>query len=553
MWGNMELRRREVQDRANAGRHDAIDDRLRVVGRNSEDRDQCFVPRDVAFEVGHVTHRCLAPELPYFGRAVVVDACDREPAILEAVIIGEGGADLSRADDDHTPFATEPENLAQSGGELMHRVPQSALAERPEGRQVFSHLGGRGTKERGKLVAGSSFLATGIELLQVAEVHRKPANRGVGYAFHEELGACENLHKVRPGTRDLLGSGHHYLPSHMHPLRHQWHRAVAAEHEPTTLSGRAAKLLADGPLDPLNLMREVCHVERLTSDAADRMAVALLGERPEFVRLSDGSWALRADPRVLPSPERVASTPFAAHRAAGVSDDVAVHDGGAEYRAISDADPLLSTLSFAVVDCETTGTNARAHDRITEISVVRVVDGAITDVYTRLVNPERPIPAFISALTQITWDMVKDEQPFRHIASDVVDRLTGHVFTAHNAPFDWGFVTAEISRNAGRSLNGPRLCTVRLSRVLLPELSRRSLDHVTRHFGIEVSARHRAEGDAIATAHVLLRLLGVAEERGLTTWSGLMSLVGPMEKRTRTASERRRRAFPHPVTKDDVA
>ena len=208
---------------------------------------------------------------------------------------------------------------------------------------------------------------------------------------------------------------------------------------------------------------------------------------------------------------------------------------------------------LAFVDLETTGMTS-THDRITEISVVRVVEGRIADVYTRLVNPERSIPPFITGLTHISWDMVKDELPFRDIAEEISERLTGHVFTAHNAAFDWGFVSEELSRSAGRRLSGPRLCTVRLARVLLPELSRRSLDHVTQHFGIEVSARHRAEGDAVATAHCLLNLLKVAEEREVTTWSALAELVGPMQSsRRKTASDRRRRAFPHPVTKDDVA
>ena len=310
--------------------------------------------------------------------------------------------------------------------------------------------------------------------------------------------------------------------------RHFWSRAVAVDHEPTTLSERAALRLAQGPLDAQTLMREVCHVERLTHDAAERMANALLAGRPEFVRLSNGAWALRNDPMLA--------------------------NGPATPSATSETDPQLSSLSFAVVDVETTGTSARVSDRITEISVVRVKDGVIADVYTRLVNPERSIPAFITTLTQITWDMVKDEQPFRHIAADVADRLTGHVFTAHNAAFDWGFVSEELSRSAGRRLHGPRLCTVRLSKMLLPQLSRRSLDHVTRHFGIEVSARHRAEGDAVATAQVLLHLLEVAAEREVTTWSALMALVGPMQSpQGRTASDRRRRAFPQPVVNDDVA
>ena len=310
--------------------------------------------------------------------------------------------------------------------------------------------------------------------------------------------------------------------------RNSWNSAVAVEAEPTTLTGRAAERLARGPLDSQTLMCEVCHVERITVDAAERMAVALLAGRPEFVRLSNGNWALRNEPMLQ---RGEASAP----------------------RESSVEDPALSSLSWAVVDVETTGTSARVHDRITEISVVRVADGAIADVYTKLVNPERSIPAFITSLTQITWDMVKDQQPFRHIADDIAERLTGHVFTAHNAAFDWGFVSEELSRGAGRRLSGPRLCTVRLARVLLPQLARRSLDHVTRHFGIDVSARHRAEGDAVATARVLLRLFEVAAERDITTWSGLMSVMGPMQTARRSASDRRRRAFPHPVAKDDVA
>lgn len=306
-------------------------------------------------------------------------------------------------------------------------------------------------------------------------------------------------------------------------------RTTSVQSEPTTLSARAAQRLLGGPLDSTTLMREVCHVDRLTPDAAERMAHALLAARSDFVRLANGCWALAHDPRLT------ANAPTAPHVA-------------------STDDPSLSAMSFAVVDVETTGTNARVHDRITEISVVRVVDGAIADVYTRLVNPERSIPSFITSLTHISWDMVKDEPPFRHIADDISERLSGHVFTAHNAAFDWGFVSEELSRSAGRRLSGHRLCTVRLARVLLPELSRRSLDHVTRHFGIEVAARHRAEGDAVATAHCLLRLLRVAEERDVNTWSALSALVGPRQSsRKKTAGDRRQRAFPHPVTKDDVA
>jgi DNA polymerase-3 subunit epsilon len=298
---------------------------------------------------------------------------------------------------------------------------------------------------------------------------------------------------------------------------------------PTTLSARAAARLADGPLDPVTLMRDVCQVSRLQVDAAERMAIALLSSHEEFVHLPSGHWALRDQPSGL-----VGALP------------------GAETLSVTEHSGL-SRVSFAVVDVETTGTRSSRGDRVTEIAIARVHAGDIVEVYTQLVNPERPIPAHISALTQITWSMVKDQPPFRHVAAQVTDRLAGHVFTAHNAAFDWRFVSDELARG-GVQLAGPRLCTVRLARLMLPNLLRRSLDHVTRYFGIDIHGRHRAGGDAEATARVLLRLLRIAEDEGLTTWPLLEHrLAKPAPRRSRTAADRRRRAFPHSVREDHSA
>jgi DNA polymerase-3 subunit epsilon len=213
--------------------------------------------------------------------------------------------------------------------------------------------------------------------------------------------------------------------------------------------------------------------------------------------------------------------------------------------------PGLFAVDFAVVDVETTGT--RVADRITEIAIARVSGGEIQEVYTQLVNPQRPIPAHISALTHITWAMVKDQPPFGQIAPDVVRLLAGHVFTAHNAAFDWRFVSNELTRG-GLRLSGPRLCTVRLARLLLPRLTRRSLDHVTRYFGIEIAARHRAAGDAEATARALVRMLRIAEGEGMSSWQALEAQLSTATvRRRRSAADRRRRAFPHPVTEDHIA
>ncbi|HVF40915.1 MAG TPA: 3'-5' exonuclease, partial [Gemmatimonadaceae bacterium] len=153
-------------------------------------------------------------------------------------------------------------------------------------------------------------------------------------------------------------------------------------------------------------------------------------------------------------------------------------------------------------------------------------------------------------LTNITWDMVKDAPTFDRIASRVIDILSGKVFVAHNAPFDWKFVSTEVRRASGTSLYGRRLCTVKLARQVLPQLSRRSLDYVANYYGVEITARHRAGGDALATAGCLIRLLNDAADRGCTTWQELDLLLGA---RTARRKGRRFRAMPAPVTKDTTS
>ncbi|MGH7669986.1 MAG: 3'-5' exonuclease [Gemmatimonadaceae bacterium] len=208
----------------------------------------------------------------------------------------------------------------------------------------------------------------------------------------------------------------------------------------------------------------------------------------------------------------------------------------------------LAALSYAVVDVETTGTAPGRGDRITEVAVVVVRDGRVHETFSTLVNPERPIPRYITQLTGISWAMVKDAPSFREVSDDLRTRLAGHVFVAHNAPFDWGFVTMEMARTGVEGLDNERLCTVRLARKLLSQLPRRSLDHVTAHYGIVVESRHRALGDARATAQVLTHLLDDAFARGCDTWDDLDHLLHPGVRRRRRWS-----ALPHSVTDDRSA
>lgn len=295
--------------------------------------------------------------------------------------------------------------------------------------------------------------------------------------------------------------------------------------EATLLTEKAAKYLEKGPADVVDLIGHICNLPAAPRIVAEHMAHAMFSGRPEFVKDPLGRWSLVAlDQPPIPAPSKSRKKKIAAP-----------------------VQPLAS-LSWAVVDVETTGGPPPSH-RITEIAAVIVRGGAIHEVYETLVNPERPIPPFVTRLTNISWDMVKDAPKFSAIVPTLLDKLEGNVFVAHNAQFDWSFLSHEIQRASGARITGNQLCTVRLARRLLPQLQRRSLDYVANYFGIEIQGRHRAAGDAVATARCLIRLLAEAEDRGCTTWEDLEKLM-----RQRGARKKKKRsAWPSPVTKDTTA
>ena len=202
----------------------------------------------------------------------------------------------------------------------------------------------------------------------------------------------------------------------------------------------------------------------------------------------------------------------------------------------------LRTLEFAVVDVETTGGSWQGGDRVTEICALRVRgDGAIIDEYRTLINPDRYIPFKIAALTNITGDMVHLAPRFDEVAPDVARVLSGAVFVAHNAEFDWSFVGAELDR-AGRPLNGRKLCTLRLARKVVPEVRYRSLDALSYFFNVHNEARHRAYGDARATAKIFRRMLDRLDTLEIARWNELQALL------RQRAQRRKRQANPHCVS-----
>ena len=175
----------------------------------------------------------------------------------------------------------------------------------------------------------------------------------------------------------------------------------------------------------------------------------------------------------------------------------------------------LGETDFVVVDVETT--DARTPPgRIMELGAYRVRAGRIVAEFRSLVNPETPIPAFIVGLTGITDAMVKDAPRFADIAPAWLQFADLAVLVAHNASFDVRFLNHELARvYPGRRMCNAHLCTVKLTRQLMPGLANHRLHTVAEHFAVPIPNRHRAADDARATAEILIRLLAQLDECGV--------------------------------------
>ncbi|MGA9638246.1 exonuclease domain-containing protein [Flavobacterium sp.] len=171
----------------------------------------------------------------------------------------------------------------------------------------------------------------------------------------------------------------------------------------------------------------------------------------------------------------------------------------------------MKKLEYAIVDIETTGGNARG-SRITEIAII-VHDGKkVIERFETLVNPKKEIPLPIFALTGINNEMVKNAPTFDDISEKVYELLSERIFVAHNVNFDYSFVRHQLEE-AGFKWIARKLCTVRAARKIKPGLASYSLGRLCNSLGIKLENRHRAGGDADATAILFARLLEWDEEK----------------------------------------
>lgn len=162
---------------------------------------------------------------------------------------------------------------------------------------------------------------------------------------------------------------------------------------------------------------------------------------------------------------------------------------------------------FAIIDIETCGGKFEFRKgRITEICIL-IHDGLqVVDKFTTLINPECYISPLYTKLTNITNEMVADAPRFHEVARKILEMTEGKIFVAHNVGFDYGFIKDEFN-SLGYKYRRETLCTVRLSRKLIPGRISYSLGHLCASLGIEIFGRHRAEGDAVATAQLFDLLL----------------------------------------------
>lgn len=154
-------------------------------------------------------------------------------------------------------------------------------------------------------------------------------------------------------------------------------------------------------------------------------------------------------------------------------------------------------MIFAVTDLETTGGSTKS-TKITEIAIYLTDGERIIDEYTSLINPEQNIPPFITRLTGINDEMVKDAPRFYEVAKDIIEFIGDAVFVAHNVGFDYNVLRSEYI-NLGYDFRKEHLCTVRSTRYMIPGHASYSLGKITKDLNIQLENRHRAAGDALAT------------------------------------------------------
>jgi DNA polymerase III epsilon subunit family exonuclease len=209
--------------------------------------------------------------------------------------------------------------------------------------------------------------------------------------------------------------------------------------------------------------------------------------------------------------------------------------------AMEAPDEDLSSVTFVVLDLETSGASPQSGSAITEIGAVKVCGGQVLGTFKTFVNPGNPLPPFITELTGITDEMLQDAPQIQSVLPLLFEFLGSEkttVFVAHNAPFDLSFLKASAALHGYLWPNFRVIDTVKAARFVLTkdDVANYQLGTLAAYFRTEISPNHRALDDALATVDVLH---GIIERMGTFGITTINQMINARAKKERTNNQRR--------------
>jgi len=177
--------------------------------------------------------------------------------------------------------------------------------------------------------------------------------------------------------------------------------------------------------------------------------------------------------------------------------------------------------NFVVLDIETTGLSKHKH-QITEIAALKIKNGKIIDKFETLINPKVPIPRFITNLTGINNELVKNSPSIDKILPDFLRFVNNLPIVAHNASFDHGFISYNVLKYLNKEFNNQKICTKLLANRLLPNLKSKKLSSLCEYFNLNNENAHRAMSDVKVTYQLFSEFINLLDQKGISSEKDLL-------------------------------
>jgi len=184
----------------------------------------------------------------------------------------------------------------------------------------------------------------------------------------------------------------------------------------------------------------------------------------------------------------------------------------------------LRSLKYTIVDIETTGLDP-VNNEIIEIGALKLENLKIIDSFSALIKPKTNLPKKIVEITGITEEMLVDKPEIQDVLVDFENFLSDNIVIAHNSDFDIGFLQQNFSRHLNSNMKNKILCTLKISRVIIPNLPNYKLHTIAKYFNVPIIERHRALGDCKTTFYIWEKLVSILEQKGINTFDEINSLA----------------------------